>query len=300
MIRTLPPPLLELPLSLLSRLLLCDPERSVSRLRKAALGFFSPPRGSQLSASRHQTAPTRTASSLLSALLQLDVLWDSAVELITLLFQVARCSPHPTCFQLYLETSVLHQALAHSYDQVRAATCRLLGNLDPFGPHTLPPLQPQIFKTMIDCLNDSSMPVRRRACRAVGNWLGHVAVRTGLNMNWSSEEGADMAAIVGQSVDDEERRKWTEEARRTAAILASVITDPDALTRRDCCAALGNLVNIDGAVYVLLEEDMCSLLLRAACTDSHNAVRQAAIATLCLYSQQDAIRQVMKCTGCRR
>ncbi|CAK6953717.1 serine/threonine-protein kinase 36 [Scomber scombrus] len=315
-IRTHPPPLLELPLSLLSRLLLCDPERSVSRLRKAALGFFSPPRGSQLAASRHQTAPTRTASSLLSDLLHLDVLWDPAVELITLLSQVARCSPHPTCLQLYLEASVLHQALAHCYDQIRAATCRLLGNLDPFRPHTLSTLLPEIFKTMIDCLHDSCMPVRRMACRAVGNWLGHIAVQAGLNMSLSSgkgsdttgwgkekgrdkhkcshrEAGGDMATIVEQSVDDEERRRWTEEARRTATMLASLITDPDALTRRHCCAALGNLVNVDGAVSMLLEEDVSSLLLRTACTDSHNAVRQAAIATLCLYSQQDAIHQVL-------
>lgn len=322
MIRTHPPPLLELPLSLLSRLLLCDPERSVSHLRKAALGFFSPPRGSQLTASRHQTAPTRTASSLLSDLLHLDVLWDPAVELITLLSQVARCSPHPTCLQLYLEASVLHQALAHSYDQIRAATCRLLGNLDPFRPHTLPTLHPEIFKTMIDCLQDSCMPVRRMACRAVGNWLGHIAVRTGLNMSrssgkgsdttgWGKEKGrdkhkcshrgagGDMATIVEQSVDNEEKRRWTEEARRTATTLASLITDPDALTRRHSCAALGNLVNVDGAVSMLLEEDVSSLLLRTACTDSHNAVRQAAIATLCLYSQQDALRQVMKCTGNR-
>lgn len=76
-------------------------------------------------------------------------------------------------------------------------------------------------------------------------------------------------------------------------MLAPLITDPDALTRRHSCAALGNLVNVDGAVPMLLEEDVSSLLLRAACTDSHNSVRQAAIATLCLYSQQDAIRQVL-------
>lgn len=320
-IQTLPPPLLELPLSLLSRLLLCDPERSVSRLRKVACGFFSPPRGSQLTASRHQTAPSRTASSLLSDLLQLDVLWDSAAELLTLLSQVARCFPHPACPQLHLEASVLHQALAHSYDQIRAATCRLLGNLDPFRPNTLPALQPEIFKNMIDCLHDSCMPVRRMACRAVGNWLGHIAAGPRLNMDrsngkcsdttgWGKEKGkdkhmcshrdtgGDMATIVEKSVDDEEEeRRWTEEARRTAAMLAALITDPDALTRRHSCAALGNLLNVDGAVSMLLEEDVSGLLLRAACTDSHNAVRQAAIATLCLYSQQDAIRQVMKWTG---
>ncbi|KAM7397868.1 hypothetical protein PAMA_005957 [Pampus argenteus] len=304
-IQTLPPPLLELPLSLLSRLLLCDPKRSVTRLRNAACGFFSPPRGTA------QNVPTRTVSSLLSDLLQLDVLWDSAAELLTLLSQVARCSPHPAYFQLYLEATVLQQALAHSYDQIRAATCRFLGHLDPFRSHIMPTLQPEIFKSLIDCLHDSCMPVRRIACRAVGNWLGHIAAREGLKKTryngksrdttaWgrdehkcSREAGGDMATIIEQSVDDEEGRRWTEEARRTVAMLASLFTDPDAFTRRHCCAALGNLVDVDGAVSMLLKEDVSSLLLRAACTDSHNAVRQAAIATLCLYSQQDAIRQVL-------
>ncbi|XP_070699860.1 serine/threonine-protein kinase 36 [Pempheris klunzingeri] len=313
-IQTLPPPLLELPLSLTSRLLLCDPEHSVSRLRKAASGFFVPLRNSPLAASKHQTPLTRTASSLLSDLLQLDVLWDSAVELLTVLSQVVRCSPQSARLQLHLEASVLYQALAHCHDQIRAATCRLLGHFDPFRPPTLHTLQPDIFKSMINCLHDSSMRVRRMACRAVGNWLGYIA--SGFKMDrangegsdttgwgkereqnkhkWSHSEAAgDSATIVEQGVDDEAGHRWIEEARRTAAMLASLIADPDALTRRHCCAALGNLVNVDGAVSLLLEEDVSSLLLRAACTDSQYTVRQAAIATLCLYSEKDAIRQVL-------
>ncbi|XP_040907664.1 serine/threonine-protein kinase 36 [Toxotes jaculatrix] len=312
-IQTLPPPLLELPLSLLSRMLLCDPERSVSRLRKTASGFFTPPRDSQLTASKRQTPLTRTSSSLLFDLLQLDVLSDSAVELLTLLSQVARYSSQPDCLHLHLEASVLHQALAHSRDQIRAATCRLLANLDPFRP---PTLQLDIFKSMIGCLHDSCLPVRRLACRAVGNWLGYIAAGAGFKMGRSNGQGSDttgwgkekeqnkhnsshsetagdLTTVVEQGVDDEEGSRWMEEARRTAATLAPLITDPDALTRRHCCAALGNLVNVDGAVSSLLEEDVSSLLLRAACTDSHNAVRRAAIATLCLCSEQDAIRQVL-------
>lgn len=312
-IQTLPPVLLELPLSLLSRLLLCDPGRSVPRLRDVACGFFAPPMNSQLTASKQQTLETRTASSLLSELLQLDVLWDSAVELLTLLSHVARCCPQPACLQLHLGASVLHQALAHSYDQIRAATCRLLGNLDPFRHPALQTLQPDIFKRLIDCLHDSCMPVRRMACRAVGNWLGYIAAGAGFKNGKCSDTtgcdrekeqnkykcsrsktGGELATIEEQGVDNEKGRRWTEEARRTAAKLASLITDPDALTRRHCCAALGNLVNVDGAVPLLLEEDVSSLLLRAACTDSHHAVRQAAVATLCLYSRQDSIRQVIK------
>ncbi|XP_071317161.1 serine/threonine-protein kinase 36 isoform X2 [Trachinotus anak] len=310
-IQALPPPLLELPLALLSRLLLCDPERSVSRLRKAACGFFEPPRDSQLTASEHQSPLTRTASSLLFDLLRLDALWDSAVELLTLLSHVARCSAQPTGLQVHLEASALHQALAHSHDQIRAATCRLLGNLDPFRP---PALQPDIFKSMIGCLHDSCLPVRRMACRAVGNWLGYIAAGARFKMGRSNgkcsdttdwgqakeqskhkcshnETARDLATVVEQGVDRVD--SWTEEARRTVAMLASLITDPDAPTRRHCCAALGNLVNVDGVVSLLLKEDVSSFLLRAACTDSHNAVRQAAIATLCLYSEQDAIRQAL-------
>lgn len=318
-IQTLPPPLLELPLSLLSRLLLCDPEHSVSHLRKAAYDFFMPPRKSQLTASTHQTSLARTASSLLFNLLQLDMLWGSAVELLTLMSQIARSAQH-ACLQLHLEASVLHQALHHTYDQIRVATCRFLANLDPFRP---PNLQPDIFESMINCLHDPCLPLRRMACRAVGNWLGYIAAGSGFKMGRSNGKGGDfvgcgkekeqnknkcshsgragdLASVVEQGVDSEEGSRWMAEARRTVALLASLITDPDAHTRRHCCAALGNLVNVDGAVFMLLEKDVTSLLLKTACTDSHNAVRQAAIGTLCLYSQQDTIRQVIKQTGFRQ
>ncbi|XP_072230824.1 serine/threonine-protein kinase 36 [Leuresthes tenuis] len=308
-IQTLPPALLELPLSLLSRLFLCDPVRSVSRLREADAGFFSSPQDCQPSAATHQTPLSRTASSLLLDLLQLDVLWDSAVELLTLLYQVARCCPQP-----HVEVSVLRQALTHPYDQIRAAACRLLGSLVPF--RLTDTLQPDLFTGTIDCLHDPCVPVRRMACRAVGNWLGLIAAVAEFTMSRSVGNGTDTtgwgkenkqnkhvsshieaggywAAIRQRKVDDEEQRRWTEEALRSAAMLPCLLTDPDALIRRHCCAALGNLVKVDGAVSLLLEEDVSSLLLRAACTDSHNAVRQAAIATLRLYSQQEEIRKVL-------
>ena len=304
-IQSLPHPLLELPLSLLSRLLLCDPERSVSRLGKSACVFFTPPRDIQLSAG--PTPLSRTASSLLSDLLQLDTLWDSAVELLTLLSLVARCSRCPAHIQLHLEASALHQALTHPCDQIRAAACRLIGNVDPFRP---PTLKPDIFKSMINCLYDPCMPVRRMACRAVGNWLGYIAAGAGFkesNRKGSDTSGrgrekehklqlgkGDLGTIAEQGVEDEERCRWMEGAGRAAAMLAPLINDRDALTRRHCCAALGNLVKDDSAVSSLSKKDMCSLLLRAACMDSHKAVRQAAIATLCLYSEQESVRQVNK------
>lgn len=312
-IQTFPPPLLELPLSLLSRLLLCDPGRSVSRLKKDACGLFAPPRDIQLIASAHQPQQTRTAGSLLSELLQLDELWDSAVELLILLSQVARHSGGHSCLEVHLEATVLHQALAHSHGQVRAAACRLLGNLDPFRPPTLHTPHVDIFKSMIDCLHDSCVPVRRMASRAVGNWLGYFAngfkkyQSTGYGSDitvWGKEDeqnkhqctytetAGELATIIEEGVGEEEGRRWTEEVRRTVAMLTPLITDPDALIRRHCCAALANLVNVDGAVSLLLENDVSGLLLRAACMDTHYAVRQAAIATLHLYCRQDTVRQV--------
>ncbi|XP_019219366.1 serine/threonine-protein kinase 36 isoform X1 [Oreochromis niloticus] len=311
-IQTLPLQLLELPLSLLSRLLLCDPPHSIDHLTKAASCFFSPSWDDQLPASSRQSRPTRTASSLLLKLLQLEILWEAALELLTLLSCIARC---PSCpFQLYVETSVLQHALAHSNEQIRAATCRFLGNLDPFRPLTQHTLQPDIFKAMINCLNDSCVPVRQVACRSVGNWLGCIAA--GLHMDRSNEKGiyrgrcctgkhqnkqrysdieaaSDLETIREQRMEEVVERRWTHEARRTVAMLVSLICDPDALTRRHCCAALGNLLNVDGAVSLLLEENVPGLLLRTACTDSHSAVRKAAIGSLYLYSQQDAMRQVL-------
>ncbi|KAM3602128.1 uncharacterized protein V6R79_024761 [Siganus canaliculatus] len=310
-IQSLPPMLLELPLSLLSRLLLCDPERTLPRLRQTSCAFFAPPRNSNLAACERPNPRTRTASSLLVELMEQEELWDSAVELLTVLSQVALHSPQHSHLQLHMDVSVLHQALTHSHNPVRAGACRLVGNLDPFRPHVLHKLQPDIFRSLVDCLQDSSRPVRQMACKAVGNWLGHIAAEVRPNRTSSDTTGQDREKQKGKHMphsesaggfttteeegrDEEERCRWIEEASRTVAVLASLVTDADALTRRHCCAALGNLVSVDGAVFLLQEESVCSLLLRAACTDSNDAVRQTAIATLHLYSRQDTLRQVLK------
>ncbi|XP_054611388.1 serine/threonine-protein kinase 36-like [Dunckerocampus dactyliophorus] len=312
-IQTLPLPSVELPLSLLCRLLLCDRQRCVSRLCSTSCCFFSPP---TLTTSGQQP-PTRTASSLLFDLLLLDELGDSAVELLSLLYLINHFCPGR--LQLHLESSVLHQALVHSYDPIRAAVCKVLGNVYPFRSDTLPNLQPNIFKSMIDLLEDSSVHVRRAACLAVGKWLGYIAVEAGVSARrpngnvdnttqWlkvrendahkdsSSEPG--VAVVTKNESGDAEMPKWREEARMTVATLASLTSDPDVHTRLHACAALGNLVHVQGAVPMLLENNVCRLLLRAACTDTHNAVREAAMATLSLYSQQDAMLQVMKRTFC--
>lgn len=301
-----------MPLSLLNRLLLCDPDPSFSHLKKADFGFFAPPRNSQLNTSKHQALQARTASSLLSELLLLVELWDSAVELFTLLSLVAHCSHIHSHIELHVEASVLHQALTHSYGKVRGAAYRLLGNLDPFRSPISHALQPDIFKSMTGSLQDSCMLVRRLACRAVARWLGYIAAK--FKMCDANGKGSDTAGSSKEKernkvkwpycetagdldvaeVDDKNRHMWIEEARRTSAVLVPLLVDPDALTRHHCCAALGNLVYFDGALSVLLDNDMVSRLLEAACTETDKAVRQAAIATLCLYSRLDPIRQVMK------
>ncbi|KAM9497905.1 serine/threonine-protein kinase 36 isoform 2-T3 [Salvelinus alpinus] len=348
-IQSVPPSLLEVPLSLLCRLLLCDPGRSVPCFTAAARaqGFFSPPssdpkedRRNQAPASRvrdqagHPVSVSRTASSLLSDLLKPDseALWGSAVELFTLLSQAARCSPRsrPSTPYLHLEPAPLHQALAHPDDRVRAAACSLLGNLDPFTPHTPPStsdpqwtrLQPAILRDIIGCLHDPSASVRRMACKAVGNWLGLIGkaefrTRRANGRENSSAlitarerkkgkpdktvssqflvgDGGDSSTTLKQQVaDQEDGSGWVEEANWATTELLSLMADPDALTRRHCCAALGNMAAVEGGVASLLEGDVPLLLLQAACTDSQHAVQRAAVATLSLYSQQDALRQAL-------
>ncbi|XP_024121620.1 serine/threonine-protein kinase 36 isoform X3 [Oryzias melastigma] len=309
-VQTLPLTLLELPLSLLSRLLICDPERSLPHLRDSSSGLFSPPREMQSASCGRQTALTRTPTSLLSELLQVDGLWDAAVELLTVLSQIARFSPRFSVPLLHVEVSVLEQGLTHPYDQIRVATCRFLGHLDPFVSLVTDTLPPDLFRVMIDCLRDPYMPVRRSACRAVGNWLGHIAERTALKTcTFSAVDTTGRGKIKDQSqlcyqavggdttmtdeTDEDVGRGWTEEAKRSVTSLAGLLSDSDAVTRRHCCVALGNLVKTDGAASLLVEEDVPALLLRAACADSHHAVKQAAISTLSLYRQQDAMQQVL-------
>ncbi|KAM9780985.1 uncharacterized protein ACBT44_022369 isoform 2-T2 [Syngnathus typhle] len=336
-IETLPVSLVELPLALLRRLLLCDRQRSVSRLSKAARGFFSTPALTPLG----QQTLTRTASSLLSDLLQHDELGDSSVELLSLLYLIACFCSNSSHIQLYLESSVLLQALGHSYGPIKAATCKTLGMLCPFKSPNMHNLHPDILKSMIDLLEDSNVQVRQAACLSVGKWLGHIAVQAklkerpngnvGNNTNWLKEKGSDenkgssRETAIGiaknvldhsdmrmrhektrmtgathassrENIDkpgDDEMRPWLEEARMTGAALASLTSDPDARTRLYACAALGNLLHVQGAVPELLEERVSRLLLRVACTDSHKAVRENAIATLILYTHQDSMLEVL-------
>lgn len=256
-----------------------------------------------MSVSEQQPPQSRTASSLLSATLQLVELWDSTVELLTLLSLVAQSSQ----FELHLEASVLHQALAHTNCQIRAGVCRLLGKLHPLRYLPSNVLQPDIFKSVVDLLQDSCVHVRRLSCAAVGRWLrcmsalklpgGEGGEESGggrekgrRKHQWTCSETAGDLLIL--DLDDAERLKWRKEVRRAAALLAPLITNSDALTRRRCCAALGDLACVDGAASSLCDKRLVRALLQAACTDADSAVRQAAIATLCLYSRDSPVRQV--------
>ncbi|XP_030216907.1 serine/threonine-protein kinase 36 [Gadus morhua] len=334
MIQSRPPSLLELPLSLLSRLLLCDPGRFVPLLTTVPVegpqgpDFFFRPAG----ADPRQPTPTiprggpassapRTASSLLGALLQGEGPLDAtaAVELLVLLAQVARRPPPGP--RLQLDAPVLRRALGHPHDQVRAAACSLLGSLNPFGPAGPPALGPGVFREMADGLRDPCGPVRRTACLAVGSWLGFIG-EAGLDGGGGGGGGRGGGGGGERSGVDEEPGRttaeasspapghraepqggggggWAEESSRAAPLLLSLVTDPDALTRRHSCAALGNLGGVHGAsgsgapAATAGEADALRLLLAAACTDPHGGVRRTAIAALSAYSQREAQRQVL-------
>lgn len=142
---------------------------------------------------------------------------------------------------------------------------------------------------------------------AVGRWLrcisalqlsGEVSEASGggrergrRKHQWTCGETAGDLVVI--DLDDAERLKWREEVRRTAALLAPLTSNGDALTRRHCCAALGELACVDGALSSLCDERLVSGLLQAACTDADGAVREAAIATLCVYSRDSTVQQVV-------
>ncbi|KAJ8386595.1 hypothetical protein AAFF_G00168270 [Aldrovandia affinis] len=326
----LPLCLLELPLSLLCHLLLSDPGHSVPCFTTAAeaCGFFLPPAKMGQNDDRDQSQSgnargcdetgqpsKRTASSLLAAFLQSEALSSSAVELISLVSQTARFLLLPPFSILYVDPSLLRLALTHTDDRVRAATCSLLGNLNPLVPqsHCDPPLLP-LFHDMIGQLHGPCLAVRRAACRAVGNWLGLVGqdsrdgseltkeaggsftaeakTKAGEKTASARPSGEDSASLSKARVEQEVDR-WAESVQGAAPVLLPLLRDPDPLIRRHCCAALGNIAAINGGGVMLLQCDALNLLLQITCVDPQNAVRQAALTSLCLFSQQDILRQAL-------
>ncbi|KAG7484014.1 hypothetical protein MATL_G00044670 [Megalops atlanticus] len=321
---SLPLHLLEVPLSLLCHLLLCDPGHSVPLFMSSAetCGFFLPPAKtggddgdkSQSADDRQHGGPGkpggRSASSLLAAFLQSEAQSSCAVELLSLVSQAARCLLLPPFSLLYVDPSLLRAALAHPDASVRAAACSLLGNLTPLAPQASrhPPLL-LLFRDLIGRLQDQSLPVRRAACRAVGNWLGLIGQADSCDNSDLTKEAdgpftIDAKANPGKKTvqenpalpsmrADPEFGGWAESAQGATPALLPLLRDPDPLIRRHCCAALGNMAAVDGGGAALLQCDAPSQLLQVACADSQDAVQQAAVASLCLFGHQDALRQAL-------
>lgn len=277
---------------------------------------------------RREPARVRTASALLSLLLEDVGLSGCAAELISLLSQVARSSIRASLLLIPVEPAVLCAALRHPEDSVRAAACSLLGNLDPLVGVSasdtdagLSLATPRVLlEDLVGCLCDSSPSVRKRACRAVGTWLGLIALagpgkettfsqshEPKSNRNAGASSGSCLARVRGRGerrgstdtclnrpvlkVQDREEG-WTEVALGTVAPLVSLLRDPDALTRQHSCSALGNVAGLCGGRAALLEADAQRLLLHVAQADSQHAVQKAASAALYMFEQQDLQGQV--------
>ncbi|KAL2094970.1 hypothetical protein ACEWY4_009689 [Coilia grayii] len=280
-----------------------------------------------------EPAPVRTASALLSLLLEDASLSGCAAEFISLLSQVARSSVRPSLLLVPLEPQLLRGALRHPEDSVRAAACSLLGNLDPLvvagtskgdangcclGWSALPVL----LQDLVGCLGDPSPSVRKRACRAVGTWLGLIALaapgegKPGARSEQPKPKrgnaagggpakgrgGGERRGSVGTCAGDRSAQRgqdgcggWTEVALGAAGPLVALLRDPDALTRQHSCAALANAAGIRGGRAALLQADAKRLLQHVARTDSQHAVQRAAATALCVFDQQDGQQQARGC-----
>ncbi|XP_041949055.1 serine/threonine-protein kinase 36 [Alosa sapidissima] len=269
-----------------------------------------------------EPARVRTASALLLLLLEEVSLSGCAAELLSLLSQVARSSIRSSLLLIPLEPATLRTALGHPEDSVRAAACSLLGNLDPLVGWSTSDADvrlglaapPVLLEDLVSCLRDPSPSVRKRACRAVGTWLGLIVLagpgegtlgqshELKLDRNAGASGGSSLArargrvdrrgstgTVTGGGRDGVEG--WTEVALGAVAPLASLLRDPDSLTRQHSCSALGNAAGLRGGRTALLDADAQRLLLHSAQADSQHAVQRAAAAALCLFEQQDTQQQ---------
>lgn len=320
--------------------------RGVSQLKKPHQGPHQPAAqsgGSALASSQstESASRARTASALLSLLLEDGCLSGCAAEFLSLLSQVARGSVRPSLLLVPLEPRLLRAALQHPEDSVRAAACSLLGNLDPLvasatgtekttpkgdgnghcGPSWRVP--PALLQDLIGCLRDPSPSVRKRACRAVGTWLGLIALaapgegktpgrseepkppnRGNATAGHSAARGGKRRGSVGTGTGtcagdpaavpraDGGSEGWTEVALGAAVPLLALLRDPDALTRQHSCAALANAAGLRGGKAALLEADAQRLLQHTARTDSQHAVQRAAAGALCVFDQEDVQQQL--------
>ncbi|MCI4394423.1 hypothetical protein PGIGA_G00168430 [Pangasianodon gigas] len=291
------------------------------------------PKASEVKGPPHQPE-FRTASSLLSMLLQTESLFGCAVQLLTLLCRT--CTPGSALSAVPVDPVVLRAALRHHDDGVRAAGCNLLSCLEPdlgqasprsnAGPNWT--IEPAVFKDLLSRLSDSAPSVRRSACKAAVKWLGMMRkTEVTLKRDKHLQEGTECRrrtvsapAVTGRGrmrVRDEGIRKWIkgdsgsplssigtyiegEEwlkvAMGAASPAVSLLSDSDAVIRRQGCIILGSMAAITGGERALMSADAPHQLLRLARADSHHAVRRQALSALCAFSQQDALQQALKST----
>ncbi|XP_051949936.1 serine/threonine-protein kinase 36 isoform X2 [Xyrauchen texanus] len=273
----------------------------------------------------------RTANSLLAELLQSEILFGCAVELLMLLSQLTRYLTRHSCLFHPVEATQLRLALHHQDDGIRAACCSLLGHLGSGVRQVITESRsdsdPQLFQDLLSCLCDPAPSVRRMACKAVGNWLSLIG-KTDLNvsskglqrfMTTECERGDIIALSVqgklkripgtegikqGLQGDSSSASKgkngysegdiWMEVAIEAVPPLVSLLSDADNVIRQHCCGALGNLATINGGDGALLSADVPCLLLQTACDDCHHAVRRVAMATLRVFSQHNSLLQALR------
>ncbi|XP_036436912.1 serine/threonine-protein kinase 36 [Colossoma macropomum] len=361
-IQTLPLALLELPLSLLCRLCLSSPQGAVPSFTKAARasGFLPQSaeaeqilksssslgrvwtmveemgvclRVSEVKGQSPEPA-VRTASSLLSMLLQSDSLCGCAMQLLTLLSQTACC---PAAFALPVDPALLRIALSHCDDGVRAAACSLLAQLEPHWGHYSTngmkaspnwTTEPALFQDLLSCLTDPAPSVRRVACKAAERWLslmGQTEFKGLPKRDQHLQEGpgtkkrtACVPAGKGRgkrSVEVEgirqggtgdtgsslrpvgpyvEGEEWVKVAMGAACPTVSLLSDSDAVIRRRACVILGNMAVVGGGDRALISADAPRQVLRVARGDSHHAVRRQALATLCAFGHLETLQQALK------
>uniref|UniRef100_A0A8B9HJ12 non-specific serine/threonine protein kinase n=2 Tax=Astyanax mexicanus TaxID=7994 RepID=A0A8B9HJ12_ASTMX len=143
----------------------------------------------------------RTASSLLSELLQSESSCAGTMQLITLLSQTACCpTTSSTVCLLPVNPSLLRVALRHCDDGVRAAACGLLAQLEPeYWVHSTSgteassnwTIEPSLFQDLLSRLSDPAPNVRRIACKVAEKWLslmGQTEFRKGKSLHTSHRD----------------------------------------------------------------------------------------------------------------
>lgn len=273
----------------------------------------------------------RTASSLLSMLMQTESLYGCAVQLLTLLCQVY--TPGSALSAMPVDPVVLRAALRHPDDGVRAAGCNLLTRLEPDSGQASPrpnagpnwTIEPAVFKDLLSRLSDSAPSVRRSACKAAVKWLDMMRkTEVTSKRDQHLQEGTECRkrtvsapAVTGRGrmrvrVEGIRRwikgdsgspisspigtciegEEWLKVAMGAASPAVSLLSDSDAVIRQQGCIILESMAAITGGERVLMSADAPHQLLRLAHADSHHAVRRQALSALCVFSQQDALQQV--------